>query len=216
MFMSEQLIKSILENKIIAIVRGANVKQAVKSAKAVYQGGIRFIEVTFNQKSPDTFQDTVNAIKQIKIHCPNMHVGAGTVLNVEQVELANSAGAEYIISPDTDKDVIERTKKLGLISIPGAYTASEAKKANNYGADFVKLFPCTDPQYLKALKAPLSHINFLAVGGVNVQNACDFIKAGAEGVGIGSSLINKKLLDAEEYDKITKTASELVEKLKNA
>ena len=211
--MRESVIKAIEENKIIAIVRGANVEQAVNSARAVFEGGIKFIEVTFNQKDPKTFQDTVNAIKQIKIHCPNMHVGAGTVLNVEQVELANSAGAEYIISPDTDKDVIERTKKLGLISIPGAYTASEAKKANNYGADFVKLFPCTDPQYLKALKAPLSHINFLAVGGVSAKNAAEFIKAGAIGVGIGGSLVKKEWITSGEYDKITQTAKELIKSI---
>ena len=211
--MRESVIKAIEENKIIAIVRGANVEQAVNSARAVFEGGIKFIEVTFNQKDPKTFQETVNAIKQIKIHCPNMHVGAGTVLNVEQVELANSAGAEYIISPDTDKDVIERTKKLGLISIPGAYTASEAKQAHQYGADFVKLFPCTDPQYIKALKAPLSHINFLAVGGVSAKNAAEFIKAGAIGVGIGGSLVKKEWITSGEYDKITQTAKELIKSI---
>lgn len=212
--MREQVVKSILENKIIAIVRGADVEQAVKAAKAVSLGGVKLIEVTFNQKAPETFCDTVKAIALIKESCPDMIVGAGTVLTVEQVELAKSAGAEFIVSPDTDEKVIKRTVELGMVSLPGAYTASEAKKAHNAGADFVKLFPCTDASYLKALKAPLSHINFLAVGGVNADNALEFIKAGAVGVGVGGALINKKLLDGGEYEKITETAKKFVENIK--
>ena len=94
------------------------------------------------------------------------------------------------------------------------HKASEAKKAHDNGADFVKLFPCTDASYLKALKAPLSHINFLAVGGVNADNALEFIKAGAVGVGVGGALINKKLLDGGEYEKITETAKKFVENIK--
>ena len=98
--------------------------------------------------------------------------------------------------------------------MPGAYTASEAKKAYNAGADFVKLFPCSDVNYLKALKAPLSHIKLVAVGGVNTENAVDFINAGACGVGVGSSLINNKYLQNGEYDKITQIAKNLVEEIK--
>ena len=152
--MREQVIKSILENKIIAIVRGIDVDSAVEVAKALYKGGIKLIEVTFNQKLPESFVDTVNSIKLIKKNCPDIIVGAGTVLSTEQVDLAISGGAEYIISPDTDKSVIEYSVKKGLVSLPGAYTATEVKTAHLAGADFVKLFPCSDVQYLKALKAP--------------------------------------------------------------
>ncbi len=212
--MREQVIKTIEENKVIAIVRGANPEQAVQAAKAVFAGGVKLIEVTFNQKNPESFKDTVSAIKAIKDACPDMTVGAGTVLSTEQVDLAISAGAEYIVSPDTDAEVIKYTVKNGLVSLPGAYTASEAKLAYNAGADFVKLFPCTDASYLKALKAPMSHVKFLAVGGVNVDNAVDFIKAGAEGVGVGSSLVNKKYLDNGDYEKITELAKTLSTKIK--
>ena len=104
--MREQVIQSILENKIIAIVRGANPEQAVKVAKAIYDGGIKLIEVTFNQKNPNSFCDTVSAISAIKKNIPEMIVGAGTVLSKEQVDLAISGGAEYIVSPDTDVEVI--------------------------------------------------------------------------------------------------------------
>ena len=212
--MREQVIQSILENKIIAIVRGANPEQAVKVAKAIYDGGIKLIEVTFNQKNPNSFCDTVSAISAIKKNIPEMVVGAGTVLSKEQVDLAISGGAEYIVSPDTDVEVIKYSVEKGLVSLPGAYTASEAKTAYNAGADFVKLFPCTDVAYLKALKAPLSHIRFLAVGGVNVDNAKAFINAGAVGIGVGSSLVNKQLLEREDWNGLTQLAKAFVENVK--
>ena len=212
--MREEVIQKILDSKIIAIVRGANPEQAVFVARAIFEGGIKLIEVTFNQKRPESFLETVRAIRAIKENVPEMIVGAGTVLTTEQVDLAIGAGAEYIVSPDTDVEVIKHTVKNGLVSLPGAYTPSEVKNAYNAGADFVKLFPCTDVAYLKALKAPLSHIRIVAVGGVNTENAMDFLKAGAIGIGVGSSLVNKKYLENGEYEKITQTAKTLVEKVK--
>ena len=134
--MREEVIQDILENKIIAIVRGANAEEAVLAARAVFNGGIKVIEVTFNQKAPESFLETVRAIRGIKENVPEMIVGAGTVLTTEQVDLAISAGAEYIVSPDTDVEVIKHTVKNGLVSLPGAYTSSEVKNAYNAGADF--------------------------------------------------------------------------------
>jgi len=211
----EEIISAIEKHKVIVIVRGASLEQAVLVAKAVYDGGIRLIEVTFNQKDQSTFLDTVKAIKGIKENFPDMFVGAGTVLNKKQVDLAISGGATFIVSPDTDEKVIKYTIKKGLVSLPGAFTASEAKKAHDAGADFIKLFQCSDENYLKAIKAPLSHLKFLAVGGVNVDNAVGYIKAGAVGVGLGSSLINKKCLEEGDYQKITDTAKLLVDRIKN-
>ena len=170
--------------------------------------------MTFNQKNPDSFEDTCKSIQLISQNCPQMTVGAGTVLTKKQVKLAKNAGAKFIISPDTDKKIIKYCVKNGLVSIPGAYTASEAKKAHEYGAHFVKLFPCMDKNYLKAIKAPLSHIKFLADGGVNEHNALEFIKAGAVGVGVGSCLVNKELVEKGDFAEITKTAKELVDNLK--
>ena len=215
--MREQVIKAIEENKIIAIVRGVDVENALKTAKALYEGGIKLIEVTFNQAKPESFSKTQEAIKLISKEMEGkMVVGAGTVITEEQVQLAKEAGAKYIVSPDTDEKVIKLTVELGMVSLPGAYTASEAKKANVYGADFVKLFPCQEnaPSYLKALKAPLSHIKFLAVGGVNVDNAKDFIKAGAVGVGVGGSLVNKIWIENGEFDKLTELAKKFVKNVK--
>lgn len=215
--MREQVIRAIEDNKIIAIVRGVDVENALKTAKALYDGGIKLVEVTFNQSNPESFRKTAEAIKKISKEMQGkMIVGAGTVITTEQVRIAREAGAEYIVSPDTDEDVIKLTVELGMVSLPGAFTASEAKKANLYGADFVKLFPCGNdaPSYLKALKAPLSHIKFLGVGGVNINNVHEFIDAGAVGVGIGGSLINKTWIKNGEFDKITDLAKQFVEKIK--
>lgn len=214
--MREKIINEILDKKIIAIVRGVEPEKVVRVAEALYAGGVTMVEVTFDQKNPASWQETADAIAAVRNRMGGeMYVGAGTVTSVELVELAAKAGAGYIISPDTDPAVIRRTKELGLVSLPGAYTPTEAKQAHNAGADFVKLFPCVGdaPAYLKALRAPLSHIRFLAVGGVNADNAADFIRAGALGVGVGGCLVNKKWVDNGEYEKITAEAKRFVENI---
>lgn len=211
--MRERVIKEILDKKIIAIVRGVDEAQALAIAKALYEGGITMVEVTFNQKNPDQFVNTANAIRAINAEMGDkMLVGAGTVTSVELVEMAAEAGAKYIISPDADVEVIKKTRELGLVSLPGAYTPTEAKQAYNAGADMVKLFPCVGdaPAYLKAICAPFNHIPFLAVGGVNADNAADFLKAGAVGVGVGGCLVNKKWADAGEYWRITEEAKKFI------
>ena len=211
--MRETVIQEVKKHKIISIVRGMDKEKAVKIAKALYEGGVRFIEVTFNQKYPERFYETADSIRAIREEMgEKMFVGAGTVTSVELVDMAAEAGALYIISPDMDVDVIKRTRELGLVSMPGAYTATEAKQAHKAGADFIKLFPCIGdaPAYIKALCAPLNHISFLAVGGVNSDNAGEFIKAGAVGVGVGSSLVNKAWVDAGEYEKITEEAKKMI------
>lgn len=214
--MREKVIKEIREKKIIAIVRGVDEDQALAIAKALYEGGITMVEVTFNQKNPDQFVNTANAIRAINAELGDkMLVGAGTVTSVELVEMAAAAGAKYIISPDADVEVIKKTRELGLVSLPGAYTPTEAKQAYNAGADMVKLFPCVGdaPAYLKAICAPFNHIPFLAVGGVNADNAADFLKAGAVGVGVGGSLVNKKWADAGEYWRITEEAKKFIKNI---
>ncbi len=214
--MRDTVINEVKKHKIIAIVRGMDKEKTVKIAKALYEGGIRFVEVTFNQKNPDKFYETADCIRAIREEMGDkMFVGAGTVTSVELVDMAAQAGALYIISPDMDEAVIKHTRELGLVSMPGAYTATEAKKAYNAGADFVKLFPCIGdaPTYVKALCAPFNHIPFLAVGGVDADNAADFIKAGAVGVGVGSSLVNKNWVAAGEFEKITAEAKKMIENI---
>lgn len=215
--MKEAIIKKIEENKIIAIIRGLDADTAVRTAHALASGKIKLIEVTFDQSRPDAFAVTTDSIRRIKAELPDVSVGAGTVLSVGQVDLAIDAGAEFIISPDADETVIRHTVARGAVSIPGAYTATEIKRAHEAGADFVKVFPCLDgaAAYIKAVRAPLSHIRLMAVGGVNADNCADFIKAGACGVGVGGALVNKAYIKAGDFEKITELARTFVKNLEN-
>lgn len=210
--MRETVIDQIEKQKIIAIVRGIEPEKCLRLAKAILDGGINLIEITFNQQNPGSFADTLEIITSINNYFGNkIFVGAGTVLNVEQVKLAANAGAKYIISPDTNESVIKMTRNLGLVSIPGAMTPTEVVIAHNNGADFVKLFPAgtLGSSYIKAIHAPLSHIRFLAVGGIDEKNISTFLDAGCVGFGIGSNLVNKDWIKTEEYNKITKVAQVL-------
>ena len=216
--MRESIIDLIEKEKIIAIVRGAEPEQCEAVAKALYAGGIRLMEITYDQRRPESWQATANAIGALaREYEGRKFVGAGTVTSPELVELTAKAGGAFIISPDTDVAVIKKTRELGLVSMPGAMTPSEIKTAHNAGADFVKLFPVGSlgAGYLKAVKAPLSHIKIMAVGGVNEENAAEFLKAGAAGLGVGGNLAKKAWIEAGEYDRLTAAAKALVEAVRS-
>ena len=139
-----------------------------------------------------------------------MLVGAGTVLTEEQLLLARDGGAKYIITPNTNPALIRKVKELGLISMPGAMTPSEAVAAWENGADIVKIFPAgtLGPDYIKAIRAPLSQIPLMAVGGVNEKNCASFLAAGCCGIGVGGGLVNKEWIMNGEWDKIIALARE--------
>lgn len=212
-----ELIEKIKEEKLIAIVRGIEADKCLKVADALYEGGFRLIEITFDQRKPETWAMTAEAITEIKKkYIGKMNVGAGTVVSPDLVDIAAAAGAEYMISPDVNTAVIHRTIELGLVSMPGALTPTEIMTAFNAGADFVKLFPIANMglSYLKAIRAPISHIPMLAVGGVNEDNLKDFLNAGCFGAGIGGNLVNKQWIADGEYHKITQVASKMVQIVK--
>ena len=216
--MREKIIQAVLDEKIIAIVRGADPEQCVKVAQALYDGGIRLMEITYNQKDPSSWQTTADTIAAIaKTFDGRMLVGAGTVTTPELVELTAKSGGMYVISPNCNEAVIRKTLELGLVSMPGALTPTEVLAAHDAGADFVKLFPAGNlgVAYAKAIMAPISHVKLLAVGGVNEHNVADFLKAGMAGAGIGGNLANKQWIAEGRYDKITETAKALVEAVKN-
>ena len=207
--MRDSVIRKIKEERLVVIVRGVAKDQLIPFAEAMYAGGVRLMEITFDAtgKTPDS--ETASAIEMLVRHFEGkMLIGAGTVLSAEQVELTAKAGGKFIISPDTDIAVIEKTRELGLVSMPGALTPSECKQAHAHGADFVKLFPIDSlgVSYLRAVSAPLSHIPFIAVGGVTLDNIKDFLAAGAVGFGIGSAIVNKKLIAEGNFAAITDTA----------
>lgn len=215
--MSKEVLKRIHDGKIIAIIRGISSDRIIDLVDAMLAGGVNCAEVTFDQSSEEMTKDTLLSIRRLREHfCEKVCVGAGTVMSCEQVRQAAEAGAEYIISPNTDPDVINETKKLGLVSIPGAMTPTEIAYAYSLGADIVKLFPAGNlgAAYIKALKAPLKHIPVTAVGGVNVENCKDFFKAGVIGIGVGGNLVSKTLVETGNFAAITAAAQEYTDALK--
>lgn len=212
-------IKEFIEkNKIIVIVRRIYGENIIKLAEALEKGGIKMMEVTFDQSDPDCIKKTSEAISQLKQHFGDrMKFGAGTVLTVEQVDAAAAAGAEYIISPNVNIDVIKHTKELGLISVPGAMTPTEMITADQAGADYVKVFPIIDLglKYMKNIMGPISHVKFIATAGVNEENFADMLNAGFTGAGISGRLTDKKLIEAGNFDELTERAKVFVEIARN-
>ena len=215
--MKNAIKNSIKENKLIAIVRGVEPETCVRIAQALYDGGFRLMEITYDQKHPETWENTAQTIGAVaEAFAGRMYIGAGTVTCPELVELTHKYGGQFIISPDVNEAVIARTCELGMVSIPGALTPTEVTTAHRAGADFVKLFPAGvfGASYVKAVKAPISHIDLLVVGGVNEDNVASFLAAGAIGAGIGGNLVNAAWVKAGQYEKITETARLLVDSVK--
>lgn len=215
--MKEQIINAIKRQKLIAIVRGAEPDKCVKIAEALFEGGFRLMEITYDQKHPESWETTAKTIGAVaKAFAGKMYIGAGTVTCTELVELTHQYGGQFIISPDTHEPVIRRTCELGMVSIPGALTPTEVMVAHRAGADFVKLFPAGSlgPGYVKAVKAPVSHVDILVVGGIDETNITAYLSAGAAGAGIGSNLVNSKWVREDQYEKITEVARQLVAAVK--
>ena len=213
----QEVINAIGEHKIIAIVRGVERERLIPLAEALYAGGVRLIEVTYNACETPSDEETAENIALLASHMTGrMYVGAGTVLTVGQVELTKKAGGAFIISPNVSEAVIAHTRFEGLVSIPGALTPTEIVAAHEAGADFVKLFPVGNmgSAYIKAVSAPLSHIPMLAVGGVTPDNLQEYRAAGAVGFGIGTNIVDKNLLKQEDYEGITALARRYTDAVK--
>jgi 2-dehydro-3-deoxyphosphogluconate aldolase / (4S)-4-hydroxy-2-oxoglutarate aldolase len=207
------LVDLILEKKIITIVRGTYGEDLKHLAQALYKGGIRFMEVTFDQKDPNCLQKTGDSIRMLNsLFEGEFYAGAGTVLTEQQVRVAHEAGAKYIISPNTNAKVITLTKELGMISIPGAMTPTEILQAHDLGADLVKLFPAATLglRYVKDILAPISHVNIIATAGITEENFAEFLKLGLKGAGISGRLTDKKLIASGDWEEFTRRAQAFV------
>jgi len=169
-------------------------------------GGVNILEITLN--SPNALQ----VIKELTGTMKNMLIGAGTVLSAADAEASVEAGAKFIISPNINVETIVTTKRLGIVSIPGAYTATEIVNAYSNGGDVIKIFPATNAEYVKVLRGPLSHIPMMPTGGITPGNISEFKKAGAVAFGIGTSLVDAKHKITGEYlDRITENARKFVQ-----
>ena len=215
--MKEEIRKTLADTRVVAIIRGFDPDTCLHLAEAYAEGGIRLVEVTFNQSSPGDWIKTVEAIKAIRGRFDDvMHVGAGTVITEEQLSRCENAGGVFMVSPNVNAALIRSCVGRGMVAMPGAMTPTEAVDAWKAGAQYVKVFPAGSlgAGYVKALRAPLSHIPMLAVGGVSAANAAEFIQAGCVGVGVGGNLTNKEWIASGSWDKIAAAARELVESLK--
>ncbi len=190
--------KEILEdNKICAIMRNVPTEKAVAYARACYDGGVRMFEVAMN---------TPEGAKQIamlrKEFGNETYVGAGTVINIERCRAAEEAGAQFFLTPNVAEVTLKYCKERNIPLLPGVLTPTDVGICLDYGYNIMKLFPAGDMpmSYIKSLKGPFDGTEYVAVGGVKLENIADFMKAGFIGVGIGSNLIPKELMSAEDWD----------------
>ena len=207
------------QRKIVAIVRGLKPEYIVRLGHAFEEGGIGLMEVTYDQKAPETWKNTAAAIEAVeKEFGDRVLVGAGTVITPEQVSMTYNAGGHYLVTPTTQPEIIRMGKALGMGLYPGAFSPSEILEAWKAGADAVKVFPAGSlgPGYIKAVRAPLGHIPLMAVGGVNEKNAAEYMKAGCVGIGVGGNLVNREWIENGEWDRITALAREYMKAVKEA
>jgi 2-dehydro-3-deoxyphosphogluconate aldolase/(4S)-4-hydroxy-2-oxoglutarate aldolase len=201
-------LEQIREHKLVAIIRGAAPADVLQIAEALYEGGIRLMEVTLNS------QGALPVIRELSNKMQGrMLIGAGTVLSVNDAKNAIDAGAEFIISPIVDIETIRFTKQQNKVSIPGAYTATEINFAFTNGADIVKVFPASSNyNYIREIRGPLPHIPLMPTGGITVDNIGNFLKAGAVAFGIGTALVDTKQKLSNEYlQSIKEKASRFIE-----
>ena len=206
---SADTVKSIIvQSGVIAILRGNYEGWFVKIAQTLADAGVVAMEVTLN--SPKALEGIASVRQELG---DKVLMGAGTVLNVEQTEAAIQAGAQFIVAPNTNPRVVEYCTQRDVCVIPGAYTATEIMTAVDMGATLVKLFPA-DMTYFKAIRGPLNKVPFVLVGGVEPNNAADFIRAGAVGVGMGSALIGEYVKQNGGLAIMYERASDLVKSIR--
>jgi len=198
----------VLDRVIVAVIRAESPDQLVDVAEALVAGGVEVMEVTFTVPRATQVLEKVAAKLGSRIL-----LGAGTVLDPETARIAILAGAEFIVSPTTNPQVIEMCRRYSKLAMPGALTPTEVVTAWQAGADIVKIFPSelTGPRYLKLLHAPLPQVRLMPTGGVNVETAAEYLKAGACALGVGGALVDPKLVAAGDFAEIERRAKQLVE-----
>ena len=189
---------------LIPVLRAKNIDQGRKVVDAMIAGGVTVVEVTM------TVPGAIDLIKQLKKDFgEDLLLGSGTVTTADQCQATIDAGAEFVVSPSLHPQVIATTKKNGKVSCPGALPPTEAITAWNEGADYVKIFPCSalgGASYLKSLLAPFPHLKIIPTGGVTLETAESFLRAGARALGVGGDLVNLAAIDAGHPEVITESA----------
>jgi len=209
-----EILNRMIEEGLIPVIRVASAQEAVDVADAIKEGGVSFIEITMSVPGAiDVIKELAQKFKDEII------MGAGTVLDPETGRAALLAGVQFIVSPTLNLDLIHLAHRYSAVVIPGAATPTEILAAWNEGADMVKVFPAAQlggPEYLKAIRGPLPQILLVPTGGVNLQNAGAFIKAGAAALGVGGELVDKKAVKEKKFNIITENTRAFLKAIKEA
>ena len=209
-----EVIKQIKDVGLIPVVRATSADEAMRAIDAIREGGVSVLEITM------TVPGAVGVIEQLtKKYGSDVLVGAGTVLDAETARACMLSGAQFIVSPALNMETIECCRRYGVAVMPGAMTPTEVVQAWTAGADLVKVFPAGalgGASYLKALKAPLPHIELVPTGGVSLKTAADFIKAGASALGVGADLVDLKAIRDGQAALITERAKQFVQIVREA
>jgi len=206
-----EIINTILETGVIAIMRAQSSDQLIAAADAIKLGGVRAIEVTM------TTPGALGVIAEAKErYGSDVIFGAGTVLDPETGRAAILVGADFVVSPTLNLELVELCNRYSIPVAPGCYSPTEVLSGWEAGADFIKLFPASvgGPSLVKAILAPLPQVRIIPVGGVNLDTAADFCRSGAAALGVGSSLVNQKLLDEGNMEALTRRAAAYIEQVK--
>jgi len=199
---------------LLPVIRASSAREAIDVAEAIKEGGVSFLEITM------TVQGAIDVIKELtQKYRDEIVMGAGTILDPETGRAALLAGAQFIVSPALNLDLIQLAHRYSAVVIPGAMTPTEILTAWNAGADMVKVFPAAQlggPEFLKAIRGPLPQILLVPTGGVNLQNAGAFIKAGATALGVGGELVDKKAVKEKKFNVITENARAFLKVIKEA
>jgi 2-dehydro-3-deoxyphosphogluconate aldolase/(4S)-4-hydroxy-2-oxoglutarate aldolase len=203
----------IAEIGIVPVIRASSAEEAKFAAESISSGGIPIVEITM------TVPGAVEVIAELRHTSPNILVGAGTVLNRETALRCAHAGAQFLVSPGSNDRIFAAARETDLLLMAGALTPTEVMAAWESGADFVKIFPCGSmggPNYIKALKGPLPQVAMVPTGGVNLETATDYIKAGVAALGVGGELVQKQALQCRNGELLRRLAEEFVELVKRA
>ena len=207
----------IIKEKFMVLFRAMEMEDFKNCVDALYRAGVKVLEICYNAKD---FSDVsaLQKVRFVKENYPELCVGTGTTLTAEQVRAAKEAGADFIVSPVCEADVIAETKKLGMVSIAGAFTATECYTAYKLGSDFVKIFPLMQEniKYFNVITTPLPDIKFIATGDINENNIPLFLKNGAAAVGTGVSILKKDLISRGDFEEICNLAKKHLEAIKGA
>jgi 2-dehydro-3-deoxyphosphogluconate aldolase / (4S)-4-hydroxy-2-oxoglutarate aldolase len=210
----QQVLAALRESGVVAIIRTENPSDLVSVSKALCDGGVKFVEITMTV--PGALEIIRDAVAQMK--GADVYIGAGTVLDAQTARAAIIAGAQFVVGPGFDPEMVKICNTYGIAVMPGAFTPHEILQAWKGGADVVKVFPADigGPDYIKTVREPLPQVELLPTKGINFDTAAAYIKAGAIAVGSGTFLVNKALIAAKDYSRITENAAKITQIVRDA